>query len=399
MKRSIYILFVALVSLALGCSSTEVSNNPTLPVPFTAQIVASATSGPYPLTLTFTAQQSGLADTSSTTAKWSFADDMTTSAAKEVRHTFRRPGTYEVNLTLTDSTERSVSASVEIIVSDGSPAEFAELYAELSETVLAWEERIDSEWNGAQSSELAFAANLLPANGHNSPLLFNADYYQGTLDYAAAIKSLGCTGVTIEINYPLLTPSFHETFASDVDAYIAIYQRLIADLRERLGFKIYIKHNVILPPFANPASLGQAATAYYQLLRNDPDTLRRFKAERLAETRTMVERFATDYLTIVAETGTWEAYMNFTGSEDDISDEEWLTYAAEIVADLKNNPIAGSTTEIGAGGGTWESLALIKAFAGIQDLDFIDLHIYPQKTARAKIFSIMQSIGLMRFAA
>jgi PKD repeat protein len=95
--------------LVAGCPTQQTGDTS----PVTAAIGASATSGPAPLTVAFSAANSSSQTGGNLTYAWDF-DDGTSSDQVQVIHTFERPGRYIVRLQVTDGAGNQGLTSVEV---------------------------------------------------------------------------------------------------------------------------------------------------------------------------------------------------------------------------------------------------------------------------------------------
>ena len=89
--------------------------------PLTVEITSSDTEGIAPATFEFEADVTG--GTEPYTISWSFGDGSSEENDEDVEHTFEVAGTYNVDLTVTDSGSQSASDSMEITVQEALPAE------------------------------------------------------------------------------------------------------------------------------------------------------------------------------------------------------------------------------------------------------------------------------------
>ncbi len=106
-------------------------------------VMASSTSGPAPLAVTFTAPVKG--GTAPFTFSWSFGDGGT-STLQNPAHTYLAPGAYTATVTVTDSRGRTATASAAITVTGPPPLNFFEA---------------DVNWSGAPDIDI----NVLNSGG------------------------------------------------------------------------------------------------------------------------------------------------------------------------------------------------------------------------------------------
>ena len=99
-----------------GRGSTYLSVGVASPQPPVSQQLASPVSGPAPLTISFTGQQSYDPDGSVALYAWNFGDG-SSSQGPQVSHTYRSPGTFQVRLTVTDTQGLTGTSVITITVS------------------------------------------------------------------------------------------------------------------------------------------------------------------------------------------------------------------------------------------------------------------------------------------
>ncbi len=150
------------------------------PVPPSASIDADLTSGPAPLTVNFDATGSSAAgDASLTDFAWNFGDGNSASGSN-VDHTFTDPGTFSVELTVTDDQGLTGTSTV-TITALGGPV------AEASYTPVSGPPPLEVTFNAADSS--TDAAQIVDYSwdfGDGSPPVSGADRIQVTHIYENA---------------------------------------------------------------------------------------------------------------------------------------------------------------------------------------------------------------------
>ncbi len=90
----------------------------------TVEITSNEMEGVAPATFEFVAQTTG--GTEPYTIKWNFGDGSAGSDEERAEHTFEEPGTYNVDVTVTDSNGETASDSVEITVNEAAMEETSE---------------------------------------------------------------------------------------------------------------------------------------------------------------------------------------------------------------------------------------------------------------------------------
>jgi hypothetical protein len=230
------------------------------------------------------------------------------------------------------------------------PFEYQRLYNEISGKLDTFDKYLNSLSSGTEN-KITFAAELLPANGHQGEKLLTEENYTGTLAYLDALQSLGIQGVKISINYPLLAPDFPNS-----DRYLEYYKNLAQELRKRnMTILVAIGNLFVDPAFTDlQVSFSNLTFAEYRQTK-------RQIAERI------VREIHPDYLTLANEPST-EAMT--TGLKVTVSE---FTETVRYVL----NGLNRSGVLIGAGAGTWNNLDYVKSLAEDTDIDYVDIHIYP----------------------
>lgn len=235
------------------------------------------------------------------------------------------------------------------------PAEFSALYEELSTNLSKRENELRADWDGVHTPVI-YAATLLSASSNNGSKLFESSFRAGNSLILEHLADLGVQGIVLQINYPILTLNF----TTDAPAYLTAFKEIADEIRA-LGLKVIVEHNVLLPGYA---SLDP--TTYYSTL----DKVR-FGTENYLEILDIIDEVNPDYLSILTEPGTFDPTLQLGMSVTD-----WTAYVNSVVSGLATDG-PGSTTKLGAGSGAWESPDYITAFAGVANLDYIDIHSYP----------------------
>lgn len=230
------------------------------------------------------------------------------------------------------------------------PSEYRNMYEELDSKIKDFDDFLNSKWNGEKYASLMFSTELLSANGHRTKELLAPNALAGNILWLKRLKSLGINVITIQISYPLLSPDY-----PDSRKYLEFYQKLVKEIR-KMGFKIHIKTNAL---FTDKSFID-----------NPPDysslTVEQYLEGRKEQAILIAKVLHPDYLTIANEPATEMAQTHKR-----ITLKEYINYINDTLDKIDHNGIL-----IGAGSGTWENPAYIKALART-GIDFIDLHIYP----------------------
>ena len=225
------------------------------------------------------------------------------------------------------------------------------LYAELANRLNDFEGQLGEP----RPRKVVLAANLLTANSHAGPAMLRFDWERYNLLYLERLRALELNAVAVTISYPLLTPAF-----GDPAPYLHFYQTLASEVR-RLGMKLLVEHNVLLPGYT-PVPVRP----YYAQV-----DFKRFTRERYAEVLRIVRHVRPDYLSLVLEPQTHAIALG-----KQLSIKDWTRYVGNVVTDLAKDAPRRATL-LGAGCGSWEDPLYISRFARIKKLDYIDIHLYP----------------------
>jgi len=270
------------------------------------------------------------------------------------------------------------------------PPEQAALYAELSQGLNAFEAQIDADWGGSVGSG-RFAPGLSAANGNKSAGLLLPSNWTRMIEMLDAFEAKGVELVKIDLHYPVFTPAFHTYLAAHppplipvynltVDSFIgypnSFYNRLAAEIDSR-GMELWIEHSTLFdnytttppgPYFADMRTAGVAATRS------------RYLQERAAEMALIVSELQPEYYSLVDEPTTQnDNFGYFSGGVPILTQDGWRDLVQDGAAAIAATD-PGSTSLLGAGSGTWETIAYTQRFAALPELDFIDFHQYPLAT-------------------
>jgi len=197
----------------------------------------------------------------------------------------------------------------------------------------------------------AFGTELLVANINRGEILFTAQAFSATVLTLDRLKGLGVKAVALNIQYPILLPSFPRS--SD---YLNFYRRVVSEIKKR-NFVSVIE---IVTTFKDPM-FNHSGVDYRGL------TLERFKRELLEVARVICEDVRPDYLTLLNEPG---AQSKDTGLDLHVGP---YTEVVQFVL----NGLDRRETRVGAGAGTWERFEYFESLAKQTRVDYIDMHIYP----------------------
>ena len=230
------------------------------------------------------------------------------------------------------------------------PKKYQALYHELDSRLTAFEIRLPARSGGKPPIR---AATLLGADCQRGEAMLTESQREATLREMDALKLLGAQAIVLQVCYPLLTAGFR-----DPQPFVDYYANLANAVRSR-GMKLLVEHNCLLP-----ASSGTDPRPYYKRLAK-----RRFERERFQELKTILLALQPDYLTLVSEPRLYDAGLT-------LGVNDWKRYV-EDSAQTPAQQLGSFPTLLGAGAGLWNDFDYVQAFAGIKNLSYVDLHLYP----------------------
>lgn len=233
------------------------------------------------------------------------------------------------------------------------PTEYRSLYSTLEADMNTFEQTLDARMP-AYNTRVDMFAELLTANTNQGQSMLSPyaiDTVRTNLD---RLVDIGVTGVVFPVSFPLLLPEY----MSNASDYLTFYMNVAQEVRQR-NLKMVIKLHSIFP-----RALPEFDFNYDNL------TFAKYKYGKLRMAQTIIDNLQPDYLALISEPATEASVTGLAELNNPTNVKEFVTFT---LARLNKN-----TTLIGAGSGTWESPELIRDhLAGLAELDFIDIHVYP----------------------
>ena len=230
------------------------------------------------------------------------------------------------------------------------PGEYRALYGELSDKLSTLDKKLTSHWDGKKSG-VKFGVELLVANANRGEVLLTDRVLRATILTLDRLQDLGVRSVAISIQFPMLTRSFPR-----FGEYKNFYRRVAREIRDRdLTFIVEIG------TFFRESEFTKFKISYDRL------TLDTFNSQLREMADIIIRDLQPDYLTILTEPDTMQ---NNTGLKFTV--KNFSTTIRHVVRGLDPRGV-----KLGAGAGTWSSMAYFQALAEIPQLNYIDLHIYP----------------------
>lgn len=228
------------------------------------------------------------------------------------------------------------------------PEEYRETYLNLEKILKDFDVYLNSNWHG-EKYNVSFGANLLPVNLHAGEDLLKEEYYNKTVAYLNALKSLGVREIHIDIGYPLLSRDYPRS-----DEFLAFYKKIAEEIKKR-GLKFHAEFEFAMQ---SPESSGWTRVSYQNFTKTKVEEIMLYYANLTCS------ELKPDYYTIIDEPTTQNQRFNL-----ELTVEDWTNIVSSIGKNLNCSAL------IGVGGGTWEE-ELIKSFASKIEIDFINIHLY-----------------------
>ena len=234
------------------------------------------------------------------------------------------------------------------------PLVYQPTYTALGQTLTSFGQTLNSTAPGP-SHHVTYATELLPADSNLGTKLLTPQAMQGVVNYLNAIQKLGVRGVTIDISYPLLTPTF-----PNYAQYLRFYEEVVQQARER-GMTIDIESQIPLLvgyPGISTGSLSYANVTYSTYVAQDRQMI-----------QTIINTLHPDYCNIGTETDTLQMLLHYP----EISTPQgWGSYISSLLNGLNKN-----TTKIAVGIGAWDPISYLYATLNDSAIDAIAVHVYP----------------------
>ncbi|MBI9037692.1 MAG: hypothetical protein JEY97_06120 [Bacteroidales bacterium] len=233
------------------------------------------------------------------------------------------------------------------------PENWLSLYNELESKLQYIDSTMDSKWDGEKYCT-SYCTNLLPANSAKGPeMLEQLPELNNVKAHLHALDSMGITSIDLAIQYPTLVDSFPQA-----NEYLFYYQQVVQEIRNRnmqiiVGCQATVRDSVY----------GHMPVDSFYMDLNSV----RYKAEKLQMLQTIIDSLQPDYLTIEMEPETQADNLPLDFSFDNV-----MNYVNFFLNGIDKNGV-----KIGAGSGSWDDLVFIDSIAKLQDIDYIDYHIYP----------------------
>ena len=276
------------------------------------------------------------------------------------------PGSNSSLMAASTSTE-GIACSNVIQYDESVPPTYQGMYSTLSQILNGFNQTL-SGIQPVASHEVIYATELLPADSNIGDRLIAPQTMQGVIRYLNAIQKLGIDGVTIDISFPVLVPTF-----PNYGQYLNFYESVVQQVRSR-GMMVDIESET--PLLVGYPGLPLNSVSYANL------TYSTYVNEDRAMIQTVITDLRPDYLNIGTETDTLQMLLHYP----EISTPQgWGTYINSLLTGLSKG-----TTKISVGIGSWDPIDYLYATLNDSAIDAIDIHVYP---VYGDYLSILTQVG------
>lgn len=231
------------------------------------------------------------------------------------------------------------------------PREYHDLYGELNSDLDAFLAGLPEPGGNGP----IFAVELLYANGNVGTHLLQPGVMDLVRLFLARMQYLGVQGVGLQISYPLLQPDFPRS-----DEFLEFFKQVAAEVRSR-GMLLHVETGPVFPQPEYSGDFGK------QVDYSDLTNQSYFETKRMMLVK-IAREIRPDYLSLGNEPSTEEM---LTGLR--FNPSEYFSFFDETLAEIGIIP----NMKVGVGSGTWEDPAYLDHFLEQDELDYINLHIYP----------------------
>lgn len=228
------------------------------------------------------------------------------------------------------------------------PAAWQGTYSAISQSLDTFDGSISPQ---ASSHHVTYGIQLNLADGDLNIKLFTPTNEANIVTMLNAYKSVGVTGVTIKIPYPMLNPNF-----PDFSDYLSFYEKVVQEAHQA-GMTVDIESSVL-----QTASAGNSP-----IFKNL--TMSTFISQEQQITQLEINDLHPDIIDIGAEPDThaWQ-----TGLSQLNTPQGWWQFLSGVL-----NGLNKGGTKIAVGGAAWDSPDFITQALNDPSVDDIAIHIYP----------------------
>ncbi|MEI6127082.1 MAG: hypothetical protein WCQ99_11080 [Pseudomonadota bacterium] len=258
------------------------------------------------------------------------------------------------------------------------PVEFKQVYDRLDATLDTLHSTIDRQWDGLPYKDFIPMASVLPANSNTGEALLQKDYLDFVNLYVERLREMGCRGVQLDIQFPILDPAYF-AFAKaagllaqdspDDRDYLEFYKALAAAIKGA-GLKLSIESQVVFTQETwSPLPVEQY---YHSFDAEAAQGFEKYKQRKRAQLQRIAAELSPDYLTIGNEP---ETEMWLTGIKLLQTQDNYVQMTRESVDAVLM--VAPAGMQVGSGFGIWsDSWNYWAEKLNELPVDFINIHIY-----------------------
>lgn len=237
------------------------------------------------------------------------------------------------------------------------PAQYAAAYSTLNSTLLSFYSNVSSIPN-APAHRTVYSTELLYANGNIGPGLLKPGSMQNVIEELDAFQKLGIQGVTIDIPYPLLVPSYPNS-----SSYLNFYEQ-VADAARARGMEVGVEADIVLTKDAGLSSVQLPANFSYST----------YLSGKIQMDQIIINDIRPDYIDLnSAEPDTEYTY---SGLSQLATTQGYYTYISNLLDNLTPN----NSTTIVVGVSTWDNSSydgLLLDYLNNPRIKTISMHVYP----------------------
>jgi hypothetical protein len=246
------------------------------------------------------------------------------------------------------------------------PADYQDLYSFLDQKLDSFDQSIG--WDGGRYP-VAYATELLSANGNRGRALLGANALTGVRLELDRLRALNVKAVTVAVPYPILDPAFLQWNGDpgDRQPLIGFFAQVAAETHAR-GMKLLVENGVMFGGVYSAGS-GMNAAGWYATL-----TDAQLVAGRAAQVLTIVSQVGPDLLNVGSEPDT-EAYL--TGHAFLKTPSGFASMVQTFTSQLAGADLTGVPIVAGAPSWLQNASSFIALLAANPGLWGIDIHLYP----------------------
>jgi hypothetical protein len=248
------------------------------------------------------------------------------------------------------------------------PSSYSNMYGTLNQILENFDQNLDSTQPVNSNQQVIYATELLPADSNLVTGLLAPGQLQGVENNLNAMEKVGVQGVTIDVSYPILSPTF-----ANYSQYLSFYESVVQQVRER-GMKIDIESQT--PLLVGYPGVNTGNLSYSNLSYNTYVTQLRQMIQ------IVIDNLHPDYYNIGSEVDTLYNLLPYPQLSNP---KGWGNYISSLVTGLNE-----STTKIAVGIGSWDSVAYLNATVANPAIQAIDVHVYPMY---GNITAVLMQIG------